>query len=559
MMSFSEVVSYVKSNKYLLLSDVAIVTVGLYTLGFTTFTTVVVGVGGWYYLRCYKKVVDGGDDKNNTTKETDICLEKVEEKALEDHKWVQAPVDRTGSREERAEWINECVRNLWPFISEIIWDILKESVEPAIQEQLTDVKFDVFDLLEAFHFKTFDLGQQPVRLVGIHIVDDHDDKSKIVLDAELVYDGDAHLEAGFTVLPFGIKDIQVLGTIRIELNPILAKPPLIGGMTFYFLKDPTIGFNFTNALSIGDIPGLHGIIKKAIGSVINSFIVYPQTYKCMFGKETPSGVLRGKVVSANGLKAKDKHVFGKDSSDPYVKVKIGDFKHKTKTIENSLHPQWKDETFMLFIEKVRDQKIEFTVKDEDDLNKNDLLGKAEVELKKICHAADGLGALSAEQIDYVLRLEEAEGCLNCQLQWLRFTDDVTVIKKQIEKNSVLCVFIKLESATGLPSVEKAEGVHVELTVGETKVTSLTKKNTTRPVWNEMHYFFVHNIRDDVATFKVKASDEDDLGHFTVRLATLASLRDMEMSDSFQLSDCTTKGLLRASLDLKGLVTGPEMK
>ena len=56
----------------------------------------------------------------------------------------------------------QCVRNLWPFISEIIWDILKESVEPAIQEQLTDVKFDVFDLLEAFHFKTFDLGQQVI-------------------------------------------------------------------------------------------------------------------------------------------------------------------------------------------------------------------------------------------------------------------------------------------------------------------------------------------------------------------------------------------------------------
>ena len=40
------------------------------------------------------QVAGGGDDKNNTTKEADTCLEKVEEKALEDHKWVQAPVVR---------------------------------------------------------------------------------------------------------------------------------------------------------------------------------------------------------------------------------------------------------------------------------------------------------------------------------------------------------------------------------------------------------------------------------------------------------------------------------
>ena len=36
--------------------------------------------------------VVGGDDGNNKTKEADICLEKVDDKPLEDHKWVQAPV-----------------------------------------------------------------------------------------------------------------------------------------------------------------------------------------------------------------------------------------------------------------------------------------------------------------------------------------------------------------------------------------------------------------------------------------------------------------------------------
>jgi hypothetical protein len=52
------------------------------------------------------------------------------------------------------------------------------------------------------------------------------------------YAGDAHVKAKVKGLVCGIKDIQFVGDMRIILSPLINTIPLVGAITFFFLKKP---------------------------------------------------------------------------------------------------------------------------------------------------------------------------------------------------------------------------------------------------------------------------------------------------------------------------------
>ena len=73
-----------------------------------------------------------------------------------------------------------------------------------------------------------------------------------------------------------------------------------------------------------------------------------------------------------GLKLEKKGMFGK--ADPYVLIKLGDQKYKSKAISNNQNPEWEFNTKLDFHGDTS-QKIQIEVFD-DDLGKDDLLGVA---------------------------------------------------------------------------------------------------------------------------------------------------------------------------------------
>ena len=52
------------------------------------------------------------------------------------------------------------------------------------------------------------------------------------------YAGDARIKAKVKGIVCGIKDIQFVGDIRIILSPLINTIPLVGAVTYFFLRKP---------------------------------------------------------------------------------------------------------------------------------------------------------------------------------------------------------------------------------------------------------------------------------------------------------------------------------
>ncbi|KAJ7542858.1 hypothetical protein O6H91_09G015200 [Diphasiastrum complanatum] len=86
-----------------------------------------------------------------------------------------------------------------------------------------------------------------------------------------------------------------------------------------------------------------------------------------------------RVVKAKGLAAKDAN----GSSDPYVKLKIGEGKPaETMVIAKNLNPEW-NQSFAFSVEKIQGPVLEITVWDKDTASKDDFLGYVSFELQEI--------------------------------------------------------------------------------------------------------------------------------------------------------------------------------
>ncbi|KXJ26093.1 Extended synaptotagmin-3 [Exaiptasia diaphana] len=76
------------------------------------------------------------------------------------------------------------------------------------------------------------------------------------LTSKVSYAGDADIKLSVKGVSVGIEDLQLRGTLRVILSPLVPSSPLVGGVSVFFLNRPDIDFDLTNLLNILDIPGL---------------------------------------------------------------------------------------------------------------------------------------------------------------------------------------------------------------------------------------------------------------------------------------------------------------
>jgi hypothetical protein len=113
----------------------------------------------------------------------------------------------------------------------------------------------------------------------------------------------------------GIRDLKICGDIVFRLASYIENSPGTTGPTaevsFYFLDQPDIFFNFTGHAKVLNSIGLKGIISSAIGKVVSAKMVLPNSvtqfisitdfklYPLLFQSSTPVGLLRATLQEAN--------------------------------------------------------------------------------------------------------------------------------------------------------------------------------------------------------------------------------------------------------------------
>ncbi|CAI9770292.1 unnamed protein product [Fraxinus pennsylvanica] len=333
-------------------------------------------MAGWQQMMRYrsnKRIAKAVDIKSLSSLNRDdlkkICGENFPE-------WISFPVF------EQVKWLNKQLSKLWPFVADAAEAIIKDSVEPLLEEYrrpgITSMKFSKLSL-----------GTVAPKIEGIRVQSLKE--GQITMDIDLRWGGDPSIilaiEAALVAsIPIQLKDLKVFTVVR-AIFQLAEEIPCISAVVVALLAEPKPRIDYTlKAIggSLTAIPGLSDMIDDTVTSIITDMLQWPHRIVVPIGgipvdtrelELKPQGNLTVTVLRANNLK--NKELIGK--SDPYVVVYIRPlFKVKTKVIDNNLNPVW-NEKFELIVEDKETQSLIVEVFDKD-VGQDERLGVAKLPL-----------------------------------------------------------------------------------------------------------------------------------------------------------------------------------
>ena len=452
-------------------------------------------------------------------------MKEVERRLHELPSWVHFP------DEEKAEWLNSVFKKFWPFINRYVQDFIRNSVENQVKEQLPAV------LSKGFKFGSITLGRNSPRVSGLkcfevqRLTHTGSAAKEIIIDLDLAYPGDCNIQIVMNRVPAaGIQDLKVSGKLRIVMSPLLAKPPFIGAMTFFFKQPPILKFNLTNAANILDLPVLNETLRNLIRDQIDSRLTLPNRMVFPICNEPevdivqlmypmPEGVLRIGLIEATELVSSD--FMGK--SDPYSVIQVGAAKFKSKTVSSNLSPVW-NEFYECQVAFIENQNMEVNLFDSDLGSADETLGNTIISVKQFTQAKNGF-------IDQWYSLNEvAQGKIRIMVSWLNLSDNVDDLRNAFRAQSLMppgagnlsAAYLKLVilSADNLPknrestsdsskddkpsALVKVSMVGREPRKNEKPMITHFIADSCSPTWNCGFDFFLPNPKVDRIHFEVKA-------------------------------------------------------
>ncbi|XP_061443242.1 extended synaptotagmin-2 isoform X2 [Rhineura floridana] len=482
---------------------------------------------------------------------------------------------------ERAEWLNKTVKHMWPFICQFIEKLFRETIEPAVRGANSH--------LSTFSFTKIDIGHQPLRINGVKVYTENVDKRQIILDLQVSFVGNCEidLEIKRYFCRAGVKSIQIHGTMRVILEPLLGDMPLIGALSLFFLRKPLLEINWTGLTNLLDIPGLNGVSDTIILDIISNYLVLPNRITVPLVSEVqiaqlrfpiPKGVLRIHFIEAQDLEGKDTYLKGivKGKSDPYGIIRVGNQIFQSKVIKENLNPKW-NEVYEALVYEHPGQELEIELFDEDP-DKDDFLGSLMIDLIEV---------EKERHLDEWFTLDEvSKGRLHLKLEWLTLmptAENLDQVLKSIRADkdqandglSSALLILYLDSARNLPhnpldynpdalkksAVQKAlkSGKKINsnpnplvlLTVGHRAQESKIRYKTSEPVWEENFTFFVHNPRRQELEVEVKDEQHQcSLGNFKLPLSQLLESEDLTMHQRFHLSNSGPNSTVNMKIALR---------
>ncbi|XP_033722361.1 extended synaptotagmin-1 isoform X3 [Tursiops truncatus] len=406
---------------------------------------------------------------------------------------------------EKAEWLNKIVAQVWPFLGQYMEKLLAETVAPAVRGSNPH--------LQTFTFTRVELGEkhsslQPLRIVGVR-VHPAQRKEQILLDLNISYVGDVQIDVEVKkyFCKAGVKGMQLQGVLRVILEPLIGNLPIVGAVSMFFIRRPTLDINWTGMTNLLDIPGLSSLSDTMIMDSIAAFLVLPNRLLvplvpdlqdvAQLRSPLPRGIIRIHLLAARGLSSKDKYIKGliEGKSDPYALVRVGTQTFCSRVIDEELNPQW-GETYEVMVHEVPGQEIEVEVFDKDP-DKDDFLGRMKLDVGKV---------LQAGVMDEWFPLQSGQGQVHLRLEWLSLLPDAEKLEQVLQWNrgvsshpeppSAAILVVYLDRAQDLPLKKgnKEPNPMVQLSIQDVTQESKAVYNTNCPVWEAAFRFFLQDPR-----------------------------------------------------------------
>ncbi|KAF2311099.1 hypothetical protein GH714_019489 [Hevea brasiliensis] len=174
---------------------------------------------------------------------------------------------------EQVKWLNKQLSKLWPFIADAATMVVKESVEPLLEDYrppgITSLKFNKFSL-----------GTVPPKIEGIRVQSLK--KGQITMDIDFRWGGDPSIILGVEAalvasIPIQLKDLEVYTVIRVIFQ-LAEEIPCISAVVVALLSEPKPKIDYVLKAvggSLTAIPGLSDMIDDTVHSIVTDMLQWP--------------------------------------------------------------------------------------------------------------------------------------------------------------------------------------------------------------------------------------------------------------------------------------------
>ncbi|NXB88457.1 ESYT3 protein, partial [Vidua chalybeata] len=469
---------------------------------------------------------------------------------------------------ERVEWLNKVLVQAWPYFGTIMEKTFKEVLEPKIRAKSVHLKTCTFTKI---HF-----GEKCPRINGIKAYTKEIDRRQVTLDLQICYIGDCEIHMDISKFNLGVKGVQLYGTLRVILEPLLTDAPFVGAVTLFFMQKPHLEINWAGMSNLLDVPGINVMSDSLIQDFIAARLVLPNRITVPLKKNmniahlrfpVPQGVIRVHLLEAENLVQKDNFLGAiRGKSDPYALLRVGTVQYRSKTVSRDLNPIW-NETFEFVVHEVPGQDLEVDLYDEDP-DKDDFMGSLLISLVDV---------MNDRIVDEWFPLSKTtSGHLHLKLEWLSLVNDQEKLHEDKKGLSTAILIVYLDSAFNLPKnhfeysngecgtkkiknnkylkkMERDPSSFVLLTVGNKTQKSKTCNFSKDPTWGQAFTFFVHSAHSQSLHIEIKDKERDSaLGTSVVCLSHLLKDPNMTLDQRFQLDHSSSDSFIKMKLVLRAL-------
>uniref|UniRef100_A0A3P8NT72 Extended synaptotagmin-like protein 3 n=1 Tax=Astatotilapia calliptera TaxID=8154 RepID=A0A3P8NT72_ASTCA len=448
-----------------------------------------------------------------------------------------------------------CVQVLeqaWPFIGMYMEKLLREKIQPSIRSSNPALK--------VFTFTKIHFGYKPLKITGIRAYTHEVEHREVILDMNISYDGDVDMSTDVSlVITTYVKGLKLQGMLRVILEPLIGQAPLVGGVTFFFLRlmFKTLHINWTGTPNLLSIPSLSSLSEETILDAIASIMVLPN-HMCIplidkvkgdqMRFPLPHGVVRVHLLEARDLVAKNTHVMNlmKAKSDRYATLRVGSTHFKSKTVKENLFPKW-NEVYEFIVHEAPGQELELELCNEG-ADKDDCLGRYNLDFGEVKRE---------KQMDQWFPVDRAlHGEVHLKLQWFSLQTDTSLLK-EVQQLSV--------SLMSLTSGFYYSSFNCQIAVTSTHLSDRlalfpqVAYASKDPVWEKGFTFFVHNVSAQELIVQVKEPEKKNLvGVLSLPLSHLLRTSNLTLDQRFMLerSGANSQIKLRATLRILNLEEPP---
>ncbi|XP_066258556.1 extended synaptotagmin-2-like isoform X2 [Euwallacea similis] len=178
---------------------------------------------------------------------------------------------------EKDEWVNEIIKRLWNNVNNYVHNFIKKSLEKGLNKKAGKYGFSGLTVEKLI------VGSVPFRVGRLEVLK-NGIEDEIILDMDVLYDGNCDIMVKFSKFAASLKDFQMYGRLRMILKPLIDQFPLVGGCQIFFLNPPEVNFSLNGFAGILELPLFNYILKTAVLDIICSTIVLPNKYLIQLSK-----------------------------------------------------------------------------------------------------------------------------------------------------------------------------------------------------------------------------------------------------------------------------------